>query len=102
MTARVGDFPANDLPLTDQKRAELRTALEASRDPAAERRAERASGSTTHLTAVTQRQCNHGGAAANGVYRRTDELARIPCDGVDIAQRARRRSGRYRASACTP
>ncbi len=43
----LGTYPATSLKAARAKRAELRTALESGRDPAAERRAERASGSNT-------------------------------------------------------
>ena len=43
----LGTYPATSLKAARAKRAELRAALEAGRDPAAERRAERASSSST-------------------------------------------------------
>jgi len=43
----LGTYPATSLKAARAKRAELRTALETGRDPAAERRAERTSGSNT-------------------------------------------------------
>ena len=43
----LGTYPATSLKAARAKRAELRAALETGRDPAAERRAERASGSNT-------------------------------------------------------
>jgi len=43
----LGTYPATSLKAARARRAELRTALETGRDPAAERRAERASGSNT-------------------------------------------------------